>query len=384
MGLTLGEADASLARDLRGVLALEGAIDPRVLAIAGEDGPGALVALALPGAEPSAALLGRVGLLLEAAAREGERLMGERLREPEGLGDAAALARRRKREREAVAAEASREGKTGDRPWTPRGEARLRMPRLGQGATGLASRDTKLRRRWLDRFVAILVENGVPAAREAERSSDPGRQLAGLAGRARAATLRLRVRAWEKMSRWLDTRFGHKWPASEAEVLDYMWMVLDESPKASFPAQLRSSLKWIEGRSGLPEADHLCKSSLLVRSFEQAEADMQAAGTDRRKAPRLPAVVVAALELLVCDWGAAPAARVVAWARLLKVYGALRADDLQRLAPEDVSLREQGLTGVLRRITTTGAGKKVRTRPVFIPAGRGLVSEDWLAVAGSG
>jgi hypothetical protein len=64
----------------------------------------------------------------------------------------------------------------------------------------------------------------------------------------------------------------------------------------------------------------------------------------------------------------------------VKIYGSLRADDLQRLRPRDAVLRDSGLTGVLSQTKTSGAGRKVRTLPLYIPKSAFLVQERWLEV----
>ncbi len=63
---------------------------------------------------------------------------------------------------------------------------------------------------------------------------------------------------------------------------------------------------------------------------------------------------------------------------MLKVYGVLRWDDLQRLKPRDISLRASGLVGRLSQTKTSGAGKKVRDLPLFVPGGAYVLCADWL------
>ena len=58
---------------------------------------------------------------------------------------------------------------------------------------------------------------------------------------------------------------------------------------------------------------------------------------------------------------------MIAWARLLKVFGSLRWGDLLRLRPRDVASRATGLAGRLTQTKTSGAGKKVRDLPLFVP-----------------
>ena len=78
------------------------------------------------------------------------------------------------------------------------------------------------------------------------------------------------------------------------------------------------------------------------------------------KSPRLPLVVIGALEAKVCDVEETMGVRLVCWSRLLRTYGVLRTDDLQRVSPCDVSLQDSGLSMTLRRTKTTRGGKKVR------------------------
>ena len=70
----------------------------------------------------------------------------------------------------------------------------------------------------------------------------------------------------------------------------------------------------------------------------------------------------------------------MAWGRLVKIYGSLRADNLQRLRPRNVSLVSSGLTGILTQTKTSGAGRKVRALPLFVPRCAYLVQEQWLEV----
>ena len=77
---------------------------------------------------------------------------------------------------------------------------------------------------------------------------------------------------------------------------------------------------------------------------------------------------------------APPALRLLAWCRLVKVWGVLRWDDLQRVNPKDVELREFGLLGALRRTKTSGAGKKVKCLPFLVPRSAGTTGVEWLQV----
>jgi hypothetical protein len=90
--------------------------------------------------------------------------------------------------------------------------------------------------------------------------------------------------------------------------------------------------------------------------------------------------MVAALETHVADEDQPFGMRILAWARLLKVFGVLRWDDLQRLRPKDLALRTSGLTGRLTQTKTSGAGKRVRDLPLHVPRCAFVARSDWLEV----
>ena len=118
---------------------------------------------------------------------------------------------------------------------------------------------------------------------------------------------------------------------------------------------------------------------MVRKAHGNAEVTLSTEGTVTKKALRFPVSVVAALELAVKAEDRLPAgARVLAWARLLKIYGALRMDDLQRLHPKNVTMKEAGFSGRLTRTKCFGPGKKVRELFLFVPASLGVAVPDWL------
>jgi hypothetical protein len=50
------------------------------------------------------------------------------------------------------------------------------------------------------------------------------------------------------------------------------------------------------------------------------------------------------------------------------------------MKPKDVVLRSTGLVGRLSQTKTSGAGRRVRDLPLFIPRGAYVVQENWLEV----
>ena len=260
--------------------------------------------------------------------------------------------------------------------WHPRLPA-LRSFRRARDGTTIQDAESRAMGEWLPRFVNMLEKMNAPVLKDLEQAEFRDKALRGLLGGARVSTVKKRVRAAEKLSRWLELSRGKLWPGGAADVIDYLHSAAAEEPRVSFPRDVGAMLHWMEARSGVEEGAKLSLNPLFLKNLTQATADVQV-GRDIKKAVRFPLTVVATMELAVMDEALPVVVRVVLWARLLKVYGGLRADDLRRLSPADVTWAPEGLSGVLRRTKTTGPAKKVRTLPLFIPAAATLSGEPWL------
>ena len=164
-------------------------------------------------------------------------------------------------------------------------------------------------------------------------------------------------------------------------MIDYVIERMGEAPTATFPQTFAAALGWFEARAGFPRESRLACNDQFRRVVERAKADAGEAHEEIRRAPRFPVSLIAALEVAVVDEALLPRGlRVVAWARLVKIFGVLRTDDLQRLRPENVKMGEAGLVAKLLRTKCTGPGKKVRELTVFVPAEASVAGTKWLHV----
>ena len=257
------------------------------------------------------------------------------------------------------------------------GKRRLRRAAAGR-STGMAQQDQVQRDRWNARLGDVLVGAGAPSVRDNEGSEDLKTTVQALVGRARPGTVRLRVRSWEGFTRWLVMSKGRMWLASARDIIDCVKDMVGLPAPASFPAQFGGAISWIMSRSGFDDVDDIISDPMLRNALQWAEAELANDMLQVRKAPRFPVVILVALELKVVDGQAPLVLRVFAWVRLLKVYGGLRWDDIQRLAPRAVELRIVGLVGRLTRTKMSGVGRKVRELPLFIPLEAYVVARGWL------
>eukprot|EP00971_Amphidinium_carterae_P320916 6379014-Amphidinium_carterae.1 len=68
----------------------------------------------------------------------------------------------------------------------------------------------------------------------------------------------------------------------------------------------------------------------------------------------------------------------MAWARLLKLWGCMRKDDLLGADPQSMRHTTAGLTLTLRQTKTTGPGRRHRLVQCHIASNLNLTGHDWL------
>jgi hypothetical protein len=322
--------------------------------------------------EVISARLGKVG----GAARLAER--SRRSRVSAGLDDAlwAAAENKKKAKIEQAASSSTAVGSRARAPgaaWRPSAKKPKR-----EG--GVLARDAVLLAKWSLRLADILSKAGAPSWLAAQESLDPDAAVAGLVGKARPATVKMRVRAWEQFARWLHWRRGRAWPSNATDLVDYVNERIGEGCAISFPETFRAAVAWIEARSGHVADYKFGGDELFRKNVDHAGIRMAGEAVMVKKAPRFLIVMVASLETHVVDEDQPLGMRILAWARLLKIFGVLRWDDLQRLRPKDVALRASGLAGRLTQTKTSGAGKRVHDLPLHVPRCAFVVRRDWLEV----
>ena len=243
----------------------------------------------------------------------------------------------------------------------------------------LKGADDKELEKWASRAIDLLKGAQTPSWKQARSMEDPDLILKGLLGKSRAATIRLRVRTWEEYMRWLWWRKEKRWPSGIPDVLEYVAEKMEESPAASFPRSFGAALVWFESRGGVPVEEKLSNQDMVRKFLENAATQVTDGSAEIVKAPRFSLAMLVSLETLVADFKMPKALRVLAWARLVKVYGALRADDMQRIRPAAVELNEGGLVATLCRTKTSGPGKALLHLKLFIPVEAYVSNPLWLA-----
>ena len=187
-------------------------------------------------------------------------------------------------------------------------------------AGGLAEEDKKEKKnKWTERFAAALRKADAPVVRgQADMELIITAEMA--VGRARPGTVRLRLRSWEAFSRWLALSRGRRWPSRPKDLVDYVREMVAVPAPASFPISFSCAARWCCSRTGHDNAEELCDDGLVRRAVHWAEVELGDVAK-RTKAPRFPVVVMLSMELTVLDSAAPKVHRVMAWSRLIKIYG---------------------------------------------------------------
>jgi len=128
--------------------------------------------------------------------------------------------------------------------WEPGPVKRRRVaPGSAVVAGSMASTEQREQSKWARKFVEMVRGKSFPAVVDAEKTDDPERALADLLGSSRPGTVRLRMRTWLAMSRWMVVAKGRAWPSCSADIVDYINARRDEDRKTSFPKQLASAVR---------------------------------------------------------------------------------------------------------------------------------------------
>ena len=134
----------------------------------------------------------------------------------------------------------------------------------------------------------------------------------------------------------------------------------------------------MEKAGGVAAADELSELAILRNTVNVITTELQAHAPPTRKAPMVPVSIIGATELAIVDASLPLYTRASAFYKPLRLWSASRASDLEGLDPSSLKMSTLGLSGVLDRTKTSGPGKRIRFRPIFISCRVFFMNPDWL------
>ena len=117
----------------------------------------------------------------------------------------------------------------------------------------------------------------------------------------------------------------------------------------------QSAVALVEKAGGVRMEERLSLSKVVLITVDTRSAELEQGAPGTRRAPAVPLIMIASLELAVMDEQLPRYWRAFAWTRLFKVWTSSRTDDLLGVLPGSMHLGTRGLRGVFDRTKTSGA-----------------------------
>ena len=159
-----------------------------------------------------------------------------------------------------------------------------------------------------------------------------------LAGKTRGSTLKRYVKAWKAWQLWKKSAWGEESFVHPGMFCEYLFSRMDEPCGPTIPGFICKAINWFEKVAGLDESSIVTSSRAVIQIRDYITEQLSRDSPPPRRAPRYPAVVIEALECMVLDDSVLLCLRILAWCKLLKIWGGLRYDDLQKIKPGELHL----------------------------------------------
>ena len=162
------------------------------------------------------------------------------------------------------------------------------------------------------------------------------------------------------------------------DLVEYIFSRYDEPCGPSVPPLIVKAVAWMEKTACIDARSRIGESQVVesVRDYVVEMLSKDSAPTKR--APRYPIAMMEAFEHAVEDEKHLFGLRIVAWINLVKLWGSLRWDDIQKVVPKELKYFEGRMTTTLRTTKTTGPTKRVRELPVCISEHAFVFTPFWL------
>ena len=159
---------------------------------------------------------------------------------------------------------------------------------------------------------------------------------------------------------------------------EYLFSRFDEPCGPTVPGLICKAVHWFEKVAGFDSKDIVTDNRVVAQIRDYIVEQLSKEGPPPRRAPRYPVVMLESMEKTVLDEAVDMGLRVIAWTKLIKVWGGLRFDDMQKINPENLSMVGGRMTTTLRVTKTSGPGKRVQELPVCVSEYAYIWDATWL------
>ena len=231
---------------------------------------------------------------------------------------------------------------------------------------------------WSRELYKELKRMGAPALEHLEHCVSDSHIHVALAGRTRYSTLKRYIKCWRSFQQWQTAVRGNAGSPEVGDLVEYIFCRYDEPCGPTVPPLIVKAVVWMERTACLDVRARIGDSHVVgsVRDYVVEMLSKDSAPTKR--APRYPVVMMESFEHVVEDESQLLGIRVIAWIKLVKLWGTLRWDDVQKMIPKELKYFGGRMTTVLRTTKTTGPTKRVRELPVCISEHAYISNQFWL------
>ena len=241
-------------------------------------------------------------------------------------------------------------------------------------------REQKQREKWSRELYKELLKVGSEALSGMEFCVGFDRLHLALAGKTRTSTLRRYVKVWQDWQSWKRGSWGDAVKVHPSIFCEYLFTRFDEPCGRTIPGLIVKAVQWFEKVACFDADSRVSDNRMVIQIRDYIVEQLSKEGPPPRRAPRYPAVLIEALESAVLEERSVVGMRILAWAKLIKIWGSLRFDDLQKINPKFLSFRGGRMTTTLRITKTSGPGKRVQELPVCISEHAYIWDGSWLKV----
>ena len=257
-----------------------------------------------------------------------------------------------------------------------------RQQRLTSEPDGLRRREVELAQK--QKYAILLAEDlelcGFPIVQELASSPNLLKALAVQSGRDRPNTIKNRLSHWKKFREWLQSAKGRRyiWPFTVSDVLDYLEHRFEEPCARTVPESVANAISYLERVGDVLDSERRAISGPVQRAVANYTSILATGAPPKNKAILILFLMIVAIEMDVMDGDLETYIRVYAWSKGLKLWAALRTDDLLGLPAQLLVMRRFRLEALLERTKTSGPARKVSWLPIFVSTDAYLSEPDWL------
>ena len=253
-------------------------------------------------------------------------------------------------------------------------ENHLRAAKQLQSNTSRQAKEEAVKKKWLLKLTAYIVEAKLPAVSRIQALPDPASAWSRAFGSRRGGTLKNRALAWEQFYRWLEQAYGTAWPSGPGVILQYFQERFEGGTLyKTTPTGFMASIMLLEQVGQVAADQRLSTDSLVESAIKSWTAELEQDARPVRQAPMFTIAILMSLEMTLARTNTDSGLRFACFMVLLMVWGALRCDDLQSIDPATVSFSQLGLKFLLHRTKTSGPGKKLGALQGFVLRGVSLM-----------